>query len=283
MKLTFLFRDESSPLPPTVDSEDEDDECDEAEHSCLKDFNLAVVLPLIWNDLCAHPSASMDEMDMESHATSDPNMDYPVGSPTFSSIDVWEASLDTEMKSEDFSMQVDNHPPEEKMDCWRDLVRKIGANENLRKQFARMKETWRDIINALRTFDFPKVQSSLRELDPHDETSPPVVFWSSGGRIHHASSAFCRLVGYSTDDLRVVTESQNSKIRAHSLFHPEETVKILSRQLDAVQQPMLTSYQLKTRLLGKNKQEIPVRCSISNLRDPVGTPLLTMAHFSLDL
>jgi PAS domain S-box-containing protein len=133
------------------------------------------------------------------------------------------------------------------------------------------------------SFHFAYQIRSLRELDPHDETSPPVVFWSSGGRIHHANSTFCRLVGYSVDELRVVSESQNNKIRAHSLFHPEETVKILSRQLDAVQQPMLTSYQLKTRLLGKNKQEIPVSCSISNLRDPVGTPLLTMAHFSVDL
>jgi hypothetical protein len=144
---------------PAVESDDEDDDCEtDCKGSSLKDFNLAVVLPLIWNDLCAHTEASMDAMDMDSSVPADPNMEYPVGSPTFSSIDVWEASLNTEMKNDDYSMQVDNHP-EEMMDCWRDLVQRIGGNENLRRQFSRMKETWRDIINGLRTFDWQKVQS----------------------------------------------------------------------------------------------------------------------------
>lgn len=95
-------------------------------------------------------------------------------------------------------------------------------------------------------------------------SSVSVLFWSSGGRIHYANSNFCHLVGYNVDELRVSVDDENDdKIGAHSLFHPDEMVKILKKQLDAVQIP--SSYYLKTRLLNKWKQEIPVSCQISNL------------------
>lgn len=107
-------------------------------------------------------------------------------------------------------------------------------------------------------------------------STPAILFWSSGGRIHYANESFCRLVGYSVDELRVEPDG-NDKVRAHSLFHPEEMVKILKKQLEAIQNSdlRLSSYNLKTRLFSKFRQEIPVRCSISNLRDNVGIPLLT--------
>jgi len=69
------------------------------------------------------------------------------------------------------------------------------------------------------------------------------------------------------------------KMRAHSFFHPEEMMKILKRQLEAVQHPEKSSYQMNTRLLSKNRQEIPVSCSILNLRDMSGVSLLTIAIF----
>jgi len=56
-------------------------------------------------------------------------------------------------------------------------------------------------------------------------------------------------------------------------------MKILKRQLEAVQNPEKSSYQLNTRLLSKYRQEIPVSCSILNLRDSLGVSLLTVAIF----
>lgn len=118
-------------------------------------------------------------------------------------------------------------------------------------------------------------------MDRGDDQGYGILFWSSGGRIHHANSTFCKLVGHTIEDLRVDNDSRD-KIRAHSFFHPEEMVKILSRQLEAVQHPNLSSYQVKTRILNKMRQEISVSVSIFNLRDSVGLPLLTMAHFVVD-
>jgi len=130
-----------------------------------------------------------------------------------------------------------------------------------------------------------------------DELSPAIVFWSSGGRIHHANKSFCKLVGYSVDELRVEQRSSDlpsirlaqgpmesfgskkEKIGIYSLFHPEEMVSILKRQLEAVQHNEKSSYQMKTRLLSKLNREIPVSVSISNLRDALGIPLLSVAHF----
>ena len=117
-------------------------------------------------------------------------------------------------------------------------------------------------------------------MDPVDDLqAPAILFWSSGGRIHYANNGFSRLVRYQLDELRVANDGRE-RPRAHSLFHPEETVKILSRQLEAVQHPDHASYQVQTRLISKIRHEVPVSCSIFNLRDAVGLPLLTMACFT---
>ena len=119
----------------------------------------------------------------------------------------------------------------------------------------------------------------MQDIDITEDPTSAVVFWSPGGRIHHANSTFCKMVGYNVQDLRVASDGVD-KIRVHALFHPDETMKILSRQLDALNNPTQGSFHLKTRLLSKMRKEIPVDCSISNLHDRVnGTPLLTMAHF----
>jgi PAS domain-containing protein len=44
-----------------------------------------------------------------------------------------------------------------------------------------------------------------------DGFAPAYVFWSSGGRIHHANQTFCRLLGYSMEELRAT--SDKDKIR----------------------------------------------------------------------
>lgn len=138
-----------------------------------------------------------------------------------------------------------------------------------------------------------EMESNASSRNVGDELSPAIVFWSSGGRIHHANRSFCKLVGYSVDELRVDQQHSNAyqqmpedagsskkeKIGIYSLFHPEEMVNILKRQLEAVQHNERSSYQLKTRLLSKINREIPVSVSISNLRDTLGIPLLTVAHF----
>jgi len=68
-------------------------------------------------------------------------------------------------------------------------------------------------------------------------------------------------------------------MRAHTIFHPDEMMKILKRQLEAVQNPEKSSYQMNTRLLSKYRQEIPISCSILNIRDTFGLNLLTVAIF----
>lgn len=106
------------------------------------------------------------------------------------------------------------------------------------------------------------------------------MFWSPGGRIHHANKSFCKLVGYTIEELRVDGGGKHS-IKVHGLFHPEEMVKIFKRQLEAIQNPERSYFHMKTRLISKFHQEIPVTVSISNLCDTLGMPLLTIAHFSL--
>jgi PAS domain-containing protein len=120
-----------------------------------------------------------------------------------------------------------------------------------------------------------------------DQMSPAIVFWSSGGRIHHANESFCRLVGYTVEELRVeistisgMQQEAFGRVKAiHSIFHPEEMMKILKRQLDAAQHANRSCYHINTRLMSKQRHEIPVSCSIMNLRDALGLPLLTAAIF----
>jgi hypothetical protein len=66
-------------------------------------------------------------------------------------------------------------------------------------------------------------------------------------------------------------------MNANLLFHPAETVRVLQRQLEALQnqQTPIFTYQVRTRLLLKNKRELGVHCAISNLRDSSGWPILT--------
>jgi len=157
-------------------------------------------------------------------------------------------------------------------------------------EFNKAKQLWKEIMGNLRTLDWQKVQTSLQEMDSMQHSSrkggegsapsasPAMLFWSPGGRIHHANDSFCHLVGYSVDELRVSahhTFQTPDQVVAHALFHPEEMVKILKKQLDAMQNPDSSNYRMKTRLINKWRQEIPVSCSISNLRDTMGMPLLT--------
>jgi len=180
-------------------------------------------------------------------------------------------------------------------ECWEEFETKCRSR-NLDMDLQRVNETWKEITRCLRNLDWHRVQCLLKEMEQMpmneyfgEQIQPSIVFWSSGGRIHHANDQFCKLVGYSPEELRTegsIDMNVNSqspfgrdKIRAHSVFHPEEMMKILKRQLEASQHPEKSSYQLNTRLLSKNRQEIPISCSILNLRDTLGLPLLTVAIF----
>jgi len=151
-------------------------------------------------------------------------------------------------------------------------------------------ENWKEILRCLRNLDWQKAQGLLQELESlqlsdcfGENLQPGLVCWSSGGRIHHANETFCKLVGYSPEELKVEVsvdmQPHRDKMRAHSIFHPEEMMKILKRQLEAAQNPEKSSYQMNTRLLSKLRQEIPVSCSVLNLRDTFGLSLLTVAIF----
>lgn len=178
-------------------------------------------------------------------------------------------------------------------ECWEEFVNR-SKHQNVDIELQRVKELWKEILQCLRNLDWQKVQNLLQEAESSpmnqyfgDHIKPSVVFWSSGGRIHHANESFCKLVGYSPAELRAeVTLDANvpqsyggNKIRAHSFFHPEEMMKIMKRQLEAVQHPEKSSYHMNTRLMSKYRQEIPVSCSILNLRDTLGMSLLTVAIF----
>jgi len=178
-------------------------------------------------------------------------------------------------------------------ECWEEFQNR-SKYQNMDIELQRVKELWKEILQCLRNLDWSKVQNLLQEAESSpmnqyfgDHIKPSVVFWSSGGRIHHANESFCKLVGYTPAELRAeVTLDANfppsfggNKIRAHSFFHPEEMMKIMKRQLEAVQHPEKSSYHMNTRLMSKFRQEIPVSCSILNLRDTLGMSLLTVAIF----
>jgi len=147
------------------------------------------------------------------------------------------------------------------------------------------RETWLQILHCLRNMRWQKVHTHLQQLETQENrvlgSSPAIIIWSAGGLIHHANDAFCKLVGYSLEELRVQGNGVSDRLMAHALFHPEEIVSILKKQLEAAQHPHRSAYHLKTRLVSKQNLEIPVIASVTNLRDSLGLSLLTIAHFAL--
>lgn len=168
-------------------------------------------------------------------------------------------------------------------DCWEEYLQRMSEDKNFEIELDEAQEKWSKVMCSLRALDWPKVQSYLQEMDGMNEQKSSdhlaTLFWSSGGRIHYANQAFCNLVGYNLNELRVGTNGDVHKIGVHTLFHPDEMVKILAKQLEVVQDSENPLYQLQTKLLSKQKKVIPVSCSISNLKDAVGLNLLTVAHF----
>lgn len=172
---------------------------------------------------------------------------------------------------------------EEMIGCWRNIVQRLQIDENFRYEFRSIKELWKEIMRCLRSLEWHKVQSNLESMDcNYLYNSPPLLFWSSGGRIHHANRSFCNMTGYNVEELRVQAHGdRNIGIYGiQSLFHPEETVSLFKRQLEATQCLHRSCYYMRTRLLTKFRHEIPVSAFITNLRDSTGGLLLSVAHFS---
>jgi len=189
-------------------------------------------------------------------------------------------------------------------ECWEEFQNKYRG-KNIDTALQQVNDKWKDTLKCLRSLDWQRAQSLMEEMNkvPFEHfgqhIQPSVVCWSSGGRIHYANESFCNLVAYSQDELRVDDDSNinimnhfnsfnnafgnfglvRDKVRVHSIFHPEEMMKITKKQLDAVQHPEKSSFQLNTRLMSKMRTEIPISCSILNLRDSSGLPLLTIAVF----
>eukprot|EP01117_Protostelium_nocturnum_P004189 TRINITY_DN1549_c0_g1_i1.p1 TRINITY_DN1549_c0_g1~~TRINITY_DN1549_c0_g1_i1.p1 ORF type:complete len:421 (+),score=116.63 TRINITY_DN1549_c0_g1_i1:598-1860(+) len=168
-------------------------------------------------------------------------------------------------------------------DMWIQFLGQAKDDESLRRDFLKIKSTWSEIMKCLRSLEWEKLYSYLQEMGAPsglEENGQAVVIWSSGGRIQYANPSFCRMLGFTADELKTAGESRKIP-SAHYLFHPEESVKISQKQLESLESPGQSSYfQSKTRLLSKLRKEIPVSASISNVRDNFGMPLLTVAHFS---
>jgi len=185
-------------------------------------------------------------------------------------------------------------------ECCEEFQQTFKHND-VEEDLQQVNDRWKDILKCLRNLDWQKAQSLMDEMERlplrhyGEHIQPSVVCWSSGGRIHHANEAFCNTVGYTAEELKVddmnISQFNNfnrafgsfglyrDKVRIHSIFHPEEMMKITKKQLDAVQHPEKSFFQLNTRLLSKMRMEIPISCSILNLRDSSGLPLLTIAVF----
>lgn len=178
-------------------------------------------------------------------------------------------------------------------ECWEEFQYK-NLTKSYDMEIQRVSESWKEIMKCLRNLEWHKAQSLMQEMEEvngsidyfGENTQPSFVMWSSGGRIHHANESFCKLVGYSLEELRVEVSAEqghgnHGQMSAHSFFHPEEMMKILKRQLVAVQSGDRSGscYQMNTRLLSKTRLEIPVSCSVLNLRDNQGPSSLTVAIF----
>jgi len=182
---------------------------------------------------------------------------------------------------------------------WNEVLRNSKYDENLRREVNVIKEKWKEILKCLKRMEWAKVQSYLRDLAPHtspssswiqysssnNEVSPAVMFWSAGGRIHYATDKLCKMISYSLEELRVEAGQEGTKpnkVRAHSLFHADDMVPILAKQLEESMSQTVkptSVYHMKTRLVAKTGEEIPVSASVANVRDSTGCLIVTAAHF----
>jgi PAS domain-containing protein len=236
-------------------------------------MNLAHLLPFLVNVASTASSADMDQVFFyEDNETSSYTADLPFYTPNEISI-----VNDAEYPESEERIR------DEMQTCWANILQQMQIDESLRCEFRSVKELWQEIMRCLGSLEWNKVQSYLESMDNNYlYNSPPLVFWSSGGRIHHANQSFCNMTGYNVAELRVQlhNEERIAHYGVHSLFHPEETVNLLKRQLEATQSPHKSSYHMKTRLLTKYRQEIPVSAFVTNLRDSTGGSLLSVAHFA---
>jgi len=272
---------ENASGPSSSDMEDAMEEIEAVPASKPKEkdagMNLARLLPFLVNVASATSSPDMDL----SHFLSCEDI---VDIHTFTSDFPFYSPYDSNKMDEFDCPDTEERMKEEMFACWRTILRQLQVDEDLRHEFRYVKDLWKQIMKCLHSLEWHKVQSYLESMDKNYlYNSPPLVFWSSGGRIHHANQSFCRMTGYNVEDLRVqVHEDRNIGIHGiHSLFHPEEIVSLLKRQLEATQYPHKSAYYMRTRLMTKYRQEIAVSAFVTNLRDSVGGSLLSVAHFAV--
>jgi PAS domain S-box-containing protein len=173
--------------------------------------------------------------------------------------------------------------------CWEEFQSKCESklcNDALDMDLQRVSDAWKEIMKNLRNVEHQKAQTLMEELGKLPMNScnyfgkgiqPSMIFWTSGGRFQYANESFCKLTGYNIDELQ---DAKNNIIGAYAIFHPEEVMRILKRQLEAIHQPDKSSYQMNTKLIGKYSKEISVSCSVVNVRDTLnGLPTVTMAIF----
>jgi len=275
--LSSLLGLEMMPGTPTQDTDIEDVKPKHKPH-------LALLLPFLSshmdNQRDGSSSGSDDEEDIELNMLSRSlrGEDFPFSGLSNEDVRLQEA-MDVDYK-----------------DMWMEFLGHAKDDESLRREFQKIKGLWTEIMRCLRSLEWPKLHQYLAEIesDLSINDGPAVVFWSSGGRIQYANASFCRLVGFSSDELTYQNPSKDSlgekissmsdlrRPSAHSLFHPEDGVKISQRQLDSLEdvENQVGYYQTRARLVSKSRKEVPVTASITNVRDSYGMPLLTVAHFN---
>jgi len=205
--------------------------------------------------------------------------------------------VDTQVSSLDGHHECRTNPITYIRECWKEVFRNAKYDENLRREVNFIKEKWKEILKCLKRMEWAKVQSYVIDLAPHassssawtsysnTEVSPAVMFWSPGGRIHYATDKLCKMIAYSLDELRVEGGQEGAKphkLKAHSLFHSDDMVPMLAKQLEESmhQTTEQTSvYHMKTRLITKTGEELPVCATVANIRDSTGCLLFTAGHF----
>lgn len=110
--------------------------------------------------------------------------------------------------------------------------------------------------------------SQTRFHDVFEHVITGIAITDSGGRFLECNPAFCRLLGYSLEELRGIVFS--------SVVHPDDIAEN-QRQMQRLQQGEISSFDIVNRYIRKDGSPIWVQKYISMLPDALGRPAYLVA------